>query len=309
MITAKSSHILTLDNLSYLDSRLSDALCRLATGGGMATRQLYTDDEEIIFEAQRPVLLNGIEDVAVNGDLLDRMVVLSLPEISEKARKEETAFWEEFEAVRPQILGALLSGVSAALNNVKTVKLEKKPRMADFAMWAAAAECALGFEAGDFIHAYYRNRKEASDIALESSPVATAVYEFMQKKNEWKGTFGELLNGLKGPRGRAWPITPKGLSNALERSKPNLRNAGITIQRLPREAGTGKRLIRLQKRPEAGAQPSQSSQARSDQGDTRDGSCDDRRDHVGGTEPAFPGSCDGVTVRDGGSQSRSPPIR
>lgn len=233
------------------------------------------------------MLLNGIEDVAVNGDLLDRIVVLSLPEISEKERKEEAVFWEEFEAVRPQILGALLSGISAALNNVKTVKLEKKPRMADFAIWASAAECALGFKAGEFIHAYNRNRKEASDIALESSPVATAVYEFMQKKNEWKGTFGELLNGLKGPRGRAWPTTPKGLSNALERSKPNLRNPGITIQRLPREAGTGKRLIRLQKRPEAVSQPSQSSPAQSDQGGARDGSCDVRRDDVGGTETAF----------------------
>ena len=158
-------------------------------------------------------------------------------------------FWAEFEAVRPQILGALLSGVSAALKNVKTVKLEKKPRMADFATWAAAAECALGFEAGDFIRAYYRNRKEASDIALESSPVASAVYEFMQTKNEWKGTFGELLKSLKGPRGHAWPMTPKALFNALQRVKPNLRNVGITIQRLPREAGTGKRLIRLEKSP------------------------------------------------------------
>jgi len=309
MISASCSHILAFDNISHLDPWLSDALCRLATGGGIATRKLYTDEEEIIFEAQRPVLLNGIEDVAGNGDLLDRMLVLSLPEISEKKRKVEAVFWKEFESVRPQVLGALLRGVSAALKNLPAVKLEEKPRMADFAMWATAAECALGFKAGEFIHAYNRNRKEASDIALESSPVAIAVHEFMQKKNEWKGTSGELLNCLKGSGGRAWPITPKGLSNALERSKPNLRNAGITIQRLPREAGTGKRFIRLQKRLEAASQPSQSSQGRSDQGDACDGSCDVRCDDVCSTETPFPGSGDGVTVRDGGSQSRSPPIR
>jgi hypothetical protein len=260
----------------------------------MATRQLSTDEEEIIFEAQRPVLLNGIEDVAVNSDLLDRTVVLSLPEISETERKEEAVFWKEFEADRPQILGALLSGVSAALKNLHTVKLEKKPRMADFAIWASAAECALGFKAGEFIHAYNRNRKEASDVALESSPIAVKVYEFMQDKNEWKGATGELLKSLKDPRGRAWPITPRALSNALARAKPSLRNVGITIQRLPREAGTGKRLIRLEKRSTTESQPSQSSQVQSDQAVSGDGNCDVRRDDVGGTGTAFSGR--GVTM-------------
>jgi hypothetical protein len=174
MITASNSHIVTLDNLSHLDRWLSDGLCRLATGGGLATRKLYTDDEEVILEAQRPVVLNGIGELAVNADLLDRMVILSLPEISDKERRPEAEFWKEFEAERPLILGALLSGVSAALRNIDKVKLEKKPRMADFAIWASAAECELGFKEGEFIAAYARNRKEASDIAFESSPVAIA---------------------------------------------------------------------------------------------------------------------------------------
>ena len=84
MIAARNSHIVTLDNLSNIEQWLSDALCRLSTGGGLTTRKLYTDEEENILDAQRPVLLNGIEEVAVNGDLLDRMVVLSLPGISDQ---------------------------------------------------------------------------------------------------------------------------------------------------------------------------------------------------------------------------------
>ena len=60
---------------------LSDALCRLATGGGFGTRQLYSDDEESLFEARRPVLLNGIEEVAVRGDLLDRSLIVTLSPI------------------------------------------------------------------------------------------------------------------------------------------------------------------------------------------------------------------------------------
>jgi hypothetical protein len=252
MINASNSHILAFDNISRLDPWHSDSICRLSTGGGMSTRQLYTDEEETIFDVQRPVLLNGIEeDVAVNGDLLDRMVDLVLPEIGEKDREDEEKFWKEFEAVRPQILGALLDAVSAALKNLPTVKLERLPRMADFAKWAAAAECALGFKAGEFIRAYNRNRSEVSAVALESSPVGASVEEFMQKQKDWTGTNGELLRSLKEPSGRAFTIGPKALSIALARAKPSLRNVGITIQRLPREAGTGRRLIKLEKRSTA----------------------------------------------------------
>ncbi len=100
-----------------------------------------------------------------------------------------------------------------------------------------------------------------SDIVLVSSPVATKVIEFMQNKNEWTGTTGELLKKLNiqisdEPRGRARPITPRALSSTLARLKPNLKNAGIKIHRLPREAD--RRPIRLEKRPTAEPQPFQS---------------------------------------------------
>jgi hypothetical protein len=51
---------LAFDNLSGLPAWLSDALCRLASGGSFAVRQLYTDDEEVLFQAFRPLLVNGI---------------------------------------------------------------------------------------------------------------------------------------------------------------------------------------------------------------------------------------------------------
>ena len=63
MIAATNRWLLTFDNLSDVPTWLSDALCRLATGGGYATRELYSDDEEMLFDAQRPVVLTGIEDL------------------------------------------------------------------------------------------------------------------------------------------------------------------------------------------------------------------------------------------------------
>ena len=59
VITASNSWILAYDNMSYIPSWLSDAFCRMATGGGFATRELYSDNEEVIFDVMRPVILNG----------------------------------------------------------------------------------------------------------------------------------------------------------------------------------------------------------------------------------------------------------
>lgn len=92
-IAARNSHIIALDNISSLAPWLSDALCRIATGGGLATRELYSDTDEIIFDAQRPVLLNGIEDVASRGDFIERSVIVYLAQIKESQRQEETRFW------------------------------------------------------------------------------------------------------------------------------------------------------------------------------------------------------------------------
>jgi hypothetical protein len=89
MIGANNSYLLAFDNLSGLSHWLSDALCRLATGGSFAVRQLYTDDEEVLFEASRPILLNGIEDVISRPDLDDRTIFLTLAPIPEANRRPE----------------------------------------------------------------------------------------------------------------------------------------------------------------------------------------------------------------------------
>jgi hypothetical protein len=103
MIAANNSWCLAYDNLSYLPPWLSDALCRLSTGGGFTTRELYTDQDEVIFDSQRPVLLTSIEEVATRSDLLDRCVIIYLPAIPEDRRRPEAEILTAFEAARPRI--------------------------------------------------------------------------------------------------------------------------------------------------------------------------------------------------------------
>jgi hypothetical protein len=76
-IAASNGHVLAFDNVSGLPAWISDTLCRLATGGGFAVRQLYTDQDEVLFDAARPVILNGIEDIVTRPDLADRALFLN----------------------------------------------------------------------------------------------------------------------------------------------------------------------------------------------------------------------------------------
>jgi hypothetical protein len=65
---------IALDNLSSLPLWLSNGLCRLSTGGGHSARELYTDLKEISIAVKRPVILNGIENVATRPDPAERVL-------------------------------------------------------------------------------------------------------------------------------------------------------------------------------------------------------------------------------------------
>lgn len=252
LISVRHSHLLGYDNFSGISDSLSDALCRVATGSGLATRKLYTDDTQTIFNGCRPILLNGITDLATRGDLLDRMIVLHLPKIEESERRDERAMLREFEIVQPRILGAMLDAVSAALRKADKIKFTKLPRMADFAIWAAAGAKALGFDGLELVAAYERNRLESNFIALENAPAAVEMFRWASIRGApWEGTCRQLLAELNMSasdgvqRDAHWPKSARGLSAVMARSEPNLTAAGIQITKLPREAGTGQRKYRI----------------------------------------------------------------
>jgi hypothetical protein len=237
IIGANNGWLIALDNLSRVPTWLSDALCRLATGGGFSTRELYSDSEEILFEATRPILINGIEELATRSDLLDRTLLVSLPTIPESNRRTESDLWREFENVRPAILGSLLDAVSTALRNVEHTHLEQLPRMADFALWGVAAEASLGLEVGAFLSTYQGNREASNDLALEVSTVGTVLQSFMEGRQRWSGTATDLLTELNAitteeiRRESGWPKKANSVSGALKRIAPNLRAKGINFTR------------------------------------------------------------------------------
>jgi hypothetical protein len=109
---------------------------------------LHTDKDEIIFEGQRALILNGIPSLTDRTDLADRAVTIHLRAIPEERRRPEDEIAADFAKARPGILGALLDAVSTALRNLAEVKLDRSPRMADFAKWGTAVKSDLGWEPG-----------------------------------------------------------------------------------------------------------------------------------------------------------------
>jgi hypothetical protein len=236
-IGATNTWVLALDNLSHLQPWLSDAFCRLSTGGGLSTRQLYSDEDEAIFDVQRPVVLTGIEDLAGRPDLLDRAIVLTLEPIDEEHRQTERRHQAAVEASRPRILGALLDGIAGGLQRLPDVDAElgALPRMADFAVWAEAVGRALGFAPGRTLAAYQDNRDQAGTRALDGSILADALRAWLQGRQVWEGSCSQLLKELTQKAGDTaktpgWPRSPASLSGMLRRLAPELRRRGIEVE-------------------------------------------------------------------------------
>jgi hypothetical protein len=248
-IAANNNYVLAFDNVSGLPLWISDTLCRLATGGGFATRQLHTDQEEVLFDAERPIILNGIEDFVNRPDLADRAIMLTLPPIAEEKCRTRQEIKSEFKAMHPAVLGALLDIAAHGLRKLPSIKLERMPRMADFAVWMAACEGALDLKV-KFADAYSDNRSQAVTTIIEANPVAEAVRTFMSDKAEWTGTASQLLMELgqrtndSVKRGRQWPGASHVLAGQLRRVAKFLRKEGIEFSR-KREGRYSSKLINI----------------------------------------------------------------
>jgi hypothetical protein len=250
-ISANNSHLIPLDNVSNLSPDMSDALCRLATGGGFRTRKLYTDEEETLIEASCPIIMNGIVDFASRADLADRSVFITLEPISDSNRLTEADIREFFDLNHARILGALLNAMVCGLARMPEVHLSNAPRMADFARWVTACEKEF-FPEGTFIAAYMKNREGGAACVIESDVVATAICTLLHERTVWTGTASDLLLAISDfttPRAassRVIPSTPRKLSGHLRRISPSLRSEGFHIEH-HKEGRSRTRLITISK--------------------------------------------------------------
>lgn len=237
LIAAENAHLLAFNNLSGIAPWLSDALCCLLFGSGVATRRLHTDRDEEVFFYSRPVIVNGIEDLTSRPDLADRAIVLRLQPIPEAERRTEAELRETFRVDLPRLLGGLLDVVVTALDRLDVIRSQRLalPRMADFAQWATAAELVFAHPEISFLDAYRANRAQTAEETMDLDPVAEAVLALVADTGEWTGTMTELRGQLKEWFAEGvpsdFPTTAQRMSGRLRRIAPFLRTEHVEIER------------------------------------------------------------------------------
>ena len=237
MILAQDTHLLTFDNLSGMSANMSDAFCTLLTGGGYATRVLYSDDESKIFYQTRPIIINGIEGIASRPDLLERSLALKLPTMAMGKRKTEAELNAGFEELKPRLMAKLFDIVACALRNFDEVNTPTSVRMADAAKWLVAAESATGLPEGTLLEAIENSQKEIIIESMFNNSLATALMNNAEMRGDFDGTVGELFGNLDEYRNRYdrfFPPTAAHLSKALRRMRPALEKISILVEFGPR---------------------------------------------------------------------------
>lgn len=238
----KASHcfMVLLDNQSGVPEWAADTLCRLVTGEADSKRRLYSDDEDVIFELRRPVLLNGINVPTERGDVLDRSLAIELDRIPDSARRTEEELWEEFEREHPRLLGAAFEVLAQALAAKPTLKLSRRPRLADWGEYAAAVYEVLGWGAEQFLTDWAEIVKVQNQATLDGSPVAQAIIKFMEDRDEYIASSSELHKkletvaeglGISVTRDKAWPKSARWLWRRMKEVLPLLAVVGIQAER------------------------------------------------------------------------------
>jgi hypothetical protein len=253
---AMHAYIVMLDNQNTIPEWAADTLCRLVTGEADSKRRLYTDDEDFIIELRRAVLLNGINVPTDRSDVLDRSLVVELERIPDGERKTEEELWERFEAEHPKLLGALFDTLSKAIALKRSLKLSRRPRLADWGEYAASVYEVMGWGAEQFLSDWDEIIKVQNRSTLDGSPVAQAIIKFMEDRESFEGSSTELHKKLESiaedigvsiVRDKAWPKSARWLWRRIQEVVPLLVGVGIEASRERDEAGTTIALRRIPK--------------------------------------------------------------
>jgi hypothetical protein len=236
---AAHCYILMLDNQNSLPEWFQDTLCRLVTGESDSKRVLYSDDEDLVWSMQRAVLLNGINPPSDRGDVQDRTLPIELERLDKRKRLPEDDFWMQFSLKHPELLGAVFDALAGALSERHTVKLDERPRLADWGLYAAALYESQGWGVGTFVEDWKGVEETQQQGTLDGSIVAQAVILYMKKKDRVELSAAKLHAAIESHAeddldlkdDKTWPKTGRTLWKRIREVTPLLEAHGIRAYR------------------------------------------------------------------------------
>jgi hypothetical protein len=241
------NYVCYYENVSDIPKKVSDALCRGVTGDAFSKRELFTDDEDVIYSFRRCIGINGVNLGAEESDLIDRGLILELEPIPKDKRRKLQDIWREFEEIRPKLLGYIFDTLSKVLKVVSNggiaSEMKSYPRFADFAEIGEIISRCMNYRDGEFTKAYDDNINLQSEETINAHVVGNVTKQFVDDRQGqlWEGTWTELLEELKAVadnlhinttyQNRSWPKAPNSLSRRINEVRPNLRELGIVIEK------------------------------------------------------------------------------
>jgi hypothetical protein len=241
-LSSQDGHLLAYDNLRKLTTQQSDSLCIMATGGSVAVRKLYTDDEIKVTQLHSAVVLNSIVGVVEQPDLAQRSLTIHLEPMQELERRTDNELLHDFEADLPVIQRGLFDLVARILAGLPKARVQKPQRMINFVRWLAAMEIARDLPQGmcPYQEAFELVINDGQRESLQDNIVGAVLMEFADTLNadasEWVGTPADLLGALsdlliartlRPPRD--WPDNAIALSKRLIPLQAALMTQGISV--------------------------------------------------------------------------------
>lgn len=230
-----NSYFVAWDNTEVLSQEVSDILAMAITGAAMAKRKLYSTNDLRIYGLSNVVMLNGVEIAPAKSDLASRCLFFNLKPIDEHNRKTDEEMADALERDLPEILGAIFTTLSKAMNVIKTLNPQKLPRMASAFKEMSAIAVSLGVSEKDFEGIFFDNisklNKARSNIAI-----VEAVREYMNSSyvtgRSVKGKVTDLYNKIcanySGSK-RDLPNSASHFSRKLKQELKTFSAVGITI--------------------------------------------------------------------------------
>lgn len=227
-----NSYYVCLDNLSSINREVSDILARSVTGGSVCKRALYSNSDEVVMDITALVAINGVNLVARESDLLDRLLLVTTERIKPEEMVTEEEFWSEFEKDRARILGCCFNVLAKALNDTVPVEVERMIRLSDYHILCIRIGRALGWSEEEVNTLLWKNQQEVDRKTIDEDIVAIAVVELMDVMmpekiyiNSVSGLLGDLQDVLSYNSINPYllPKLPNHLSNRLSKVASSLK--------------------------------------------------------------------------------------
>jgi len=243
IIHADKYYVIAYDNVTSIDEDQSDLMCKIVTGLGVSKRMLYTDDDSVIRQLRRCIMINGINIPAEKADIFDRSVIHVADILPDEKRKTDAEITIKMQEDAPKVIRAFLDILVKAMQLYPTIEPKRNNRMADYTRWGCAITQAMGIDQAYFENAYYKNIKTQDDEVVKSNPVADWLIKYLEFNNKttYDGSSSDIQKDIETfaiteynkelPRYvDGWPKGSTQFGRKLTEVIPSLKSTGVTIQ-------------------------------------------------------------------------------